>query len=53
MMLLARGRNAGYIQDTLFISYNTVTTHRKHIYQKMGIHSQQELLDLIEGRDSE
>lgn len=52
MMLLARGRNAGYIQDTLFISYNTVTTHRKHIYQKMGIHSQQELLDLLDGRDS-
>ncbi len=48
MVFLAKGRNANFISKTLFISYNTVTTHRKHIYQKLGIHSQQELLDLLD-----
>ena len=47
-MLLARGRDAGYIEKTLFISRNTVNTHRKNLYRKLGIHTQQELLSLIE-----
>ena len=48
MKLLAKGWNAAHIQETLFISYNTVATHRKHIYQKLDIHSQQELLSLLD-----
>ena len=47
-MLLARGRDVGYIEKTLFISRNTVNTHRKNLYRKLGIHTQQELLSLIE-----
>lgn len=48
LVMLAKGRNAAYIQQTLFISYNTATTHRKRIYQKLGVHSQQELMDFVE-----
>ncbi len=48
--MLARGRNGTYIQERLVISRNTVKTHTRHIYAKLGIHSQQELIDLFEGR---
>lgn len=45
---LAKGRNAEYIQQTLFISNNTARTHIRHIYQKMGVTSQQQLIDLVD-----
>ena len=48
LSLLARGRNLPYISEALFISKNTVRTHLKNIYQKLGVHDRQELLDLIE-----
>ena len=35
--LLARGRDVGYIEKELFISRNTVNTHRKNLYRKLGI----------------
>ena len=47
--LLARGRDVGYICQTLFIARNTANVHRKSIYAKLDIHSQQELLTLVEG----
>jgi DNA-binding CsgD family transcriptional regulator len=43
---LLMGRNRPYIRDTLYISINTVNTHIKSIYIKIGINSQQELIDL-------
>lgn len=46
--LLGRGRDTGYICDSLFISASTVKTHSYHIYQKMGVHSQQELISAVE-----
>lgn len=46
--LLARGRNGRFIQEELVVSYNTVKAHVKHIYTKLGIHTQQELIDLVE-----
>lgn len=46
--LLARGRTSPVIQEKLFLSHNTVKTHVRHIYTKMGIHSQQELIDIVE-----
>lgn len=45
---LARGRSQPYIREELVLSKNTVATHVKHIYQKLDVHSRQELLDLIE-----
>lgn len=48
MVLLAKGRNLPYIQDELLLSKSTVSTHRQHIYQKLDIHSQQELINLVQ-----
>lgn len=45
--LVAVGRSAQYIADELTISYNTVRTHIKHVYEKLNIHSKQELIDLV------
>lgn len=46
--MLARGRSYKHISDELYISVHTVKTHVYHIYQKLGIHSQQELIDMVE-----
>lgn len=46
--MLARGRNKAAIAKSLTISESTVKTHIKNIYRKMGVHSQQALLDMIE-----
>jgi DNA-binding CsgD family transcriptional regulator len=48
LKLLARGRSSRYIQTSLVISHNTVKAHVKHIYQKAHVHTNQELLDLLE-----
>lgn len=46
---LARGRSVPYIQEALSVSGNTVRTHVKHIYAKMDVRSQQQLISLLEG----
>lgn len=48
LKLLARGRTSSIIQEKLFLSHNTIKTHVRHIYTKMDIHSQQELIDKVE-----
>lgn len=45
--LLARGRNTAFIMGSLVLSRNTVRSHVKHTYSKLGIHSHQELIDLF------
>ena len=45
--LLAVGRTQPWIAESLGISENTVNTHVRRIYQKMGVHSRQELIDLV------
>jgi DNA-binding CsgD family transcriptional regulator len=49
LKLLAKGRNADYITQELVISLHTAKAHIYNIYQKMGVHSRQELIDIIEG----
>lgn len=46
--LLAQGRTVGVIREKLVISLNTARFHTKNIYAKLGVHSQQELIDLVE-----
>lgn len=46
--LLAKGRNGRAISEQCYLSYNTVKTHVKHIYMKLDVHSQQDLIDLVE-----
>lgn len=48
LLLLARGRTQPYIREALLLSKNTVSTHVQHIYTKLGVHSKQELIDLVE-----
>ena len=49
-MLLAKGRNAKVIERELFISVYTIKGHNNNIYRKLGVKSQQELIDLVENR---
>ena len=46
--LLAQGRTVGIIREKLVISLNTARFHTKNIYVKLNVHSQQELIDLVE-----
>lgn len=50
LFLLAKGHNASFILDKLCISRSTVKTHINHIYKKLDIHTQQELLNMVEDR---
>lgn len=45
---LARGRNAAYIQEQLVVSPHTVKSHVYNIYKKLDVHSQQQLIDLVD-----
>lgn len=48
LLLMAQGRSAKYIHQTLTISLSTAQTHIRNIYRKTGIHNREELLNLIE-----
>lgn len=48
MELVARGQTATAIAESLFISENTVRTHLKRIYAKLGVHRKREMLAIIE-----
>ena len=48
MIMFSKGRNLPYVQEELCLSKSTVSTHRQHIYQKLGVHSAQEMIDLIQ-----
>lgn len=45
---LAKGRRSSYIQKELTLSEGTVRTHMRSIYRKLNVHSQQELMDLVD-----
>ena len=47
LRLLAQGRNVAHIQKELVLARNTIKVHVRHIYTKLGVHSQQELIDLV------
>ncbi len=51
LFLLAKGYNSIYIQEKLFISEGTAKTHIRHIYRKLDIHSQQDLMRMVENAD--
>lgn len=46
--LLSRGYTVKRVADELYVSQNTVRAHAKAIYRKVGCHSKQELVDLVE-----
>lgn len=47
---LAMGYESTAISKKLQISWNTVRTHTRKVYSKLGVHSRQELIDLVEER---
>lgn len=49
---LSQGRNRTYIAEALGISEGTVHVHATHLYQKLGIHGQQELITFVERHES-
>lgn len=51
--LIARGHTGPAIAEALFISENTMRTHNRRIYAKLGVHKKQEFLTLLETMDSE
>lgn len=48
---LATGRSSAYIAKQLNISENTAKAHVSKIYEKLNVHSRDELLDLLEHSD--
>jgi DNA-binding CsgD family transcriptional regulator len=48
MELLVKGRDSRYIMTQFVISRSTAKTHIYNLYKKLGVHSRQELLDLVE-----
>lgn len=48
--LLAKGRNARSVSEEMSVSLNTAKSHMRTLYAKLGIHSQQELVRLVDDR---
>lgn len=48
--MLAKGRNNARIQEELTLTRSTVKTYINRVYTKLGVHSQQELIDVVEAK---
>lgn len=44
---LAQGRSTQYMADKFTLSENTVKSHVRNVYQKLGVHSKQDVIDII------
>ncbi len=47
LLLLAQGKTAGEIAHELLVANGTVKAHVGHIYQKLDVHSREELLERV------
>ena len=45
-----RGRDVAHMAETLYVSENTVRSHCKNLYRKLGVHNRQQVLDLLEAQ---
>lgn len=45
---LAMGFTASMVSEKLCISWNTVRGHSRNVYAKLGVHSRQELMELVD-----
>lgn len=48
LVLLARGRTLAVVARELGVAEGTARTHMMHVYTKLGVHRQQELIDQVE-----
>ena len=53
MGLVSQSRDVPYIEQELVLSKSTVKTHIRHIYEKCGVSSRQDLLDLLQDFEEE
>ena len=51
LLYLGRGYGSAYIAAQLGISENTVRTHVRHIYEKLGVSSREGLIARVDGTD--
>ena len=49
--LLAEGRSTARVKEELCIAEGTVNTHVRNIYSKLGVHTRQEMLDIVYGKN--
>ena len=47
--LIAQGKSRVEIEQALFLSQNTVKTHARHLYAKLGVHSKEGAYELVNG----
>ena len=47
--LIAQGKSRVEIEQALFLSQNTVKTHARHLYAKLGVHSKEGVYELVNG----
>ncbi len=45
---LAQGRDLAFMEEKFVLSRNTVKMHVRNIYAKLGVHSKQEVIDLVD-----
>ncbi len=48
--MLAQGHTSAFIAESVGITAGTAKAHVAHIYQKLGVHSKDEMLELVEDR---
>lgn len=48
VLLVAQGKTRSQIESELFLSDNTVKTHIRHAYAKLGVHSKEQVRDLFD-----
>ncbi len=48
VLLVAEGKTRAQIESELFLSDNTVKTHIRHAYAKLGVHSKEQVKDLFD-----
>ncbi len=53
LFLLAKGYNTKRIQEQLYISAGTANTHMRHVYRKLDVHSQQDLIRMVDSMEVE
>ena len=46
---LAMGYTKDAMAEKMCVSSNTIRTHSRNVYAKLGVHSRQELIDLVDG----
>ena len=47
LQLLAQGKSRSDIAKELIVTPNTIKTHIRNLYSKLGVHSSEELLKMI------